>query len=114
MGAYEFQGAPTVSSVAPGIGSTAGGTGVAVTGRGLTGAFVRFGGVPATSVVGSEGGLLLTATTPAHAAGPVTVAITTTDGAGSLANGFTYVAPPPPTTFSSFLATMFQSAGGGW
>src|SRR5262249_44239699 len=83
--------APTVSSVTPNIGLTGGGTGVTIAGTNfVSGATVTFGGTAATSVV-VVSGTQITATTPAHAAGAVTVTVTNPDTqSGSLSNGFTY------------------------
>ena len=92
---------PTVTSVAPSSGSTAGGTAVTITGTNFaTGATVTFGGTAATNVV-VVSSTSITATTPAHAAGAVAVAVTNPGGLnGSLTNGFTYVAPPTVTSVS--------------
>lgn len=85
--------APVVSSVTPGSGPTTGGTLVAIGGSGFqTGAAVSFGGVPATGV-SVTGPSLISATTPAHAAGAVAVSVTNPDSqSGSLSNGFTFTA----------------------
>jgi Domain of unknown function (DUF1929)/IPT/TIG domain/Glyoxal oxidase N-terminus len=88
--------APTVTSISPNSGAASGGTSVTITGTGfLSGATVSLGGTGATgvSVVNSS---TITATTAAHSAGAVTVAVTNTDSqSGSLANGYTYVNPAP-------------------
>ena len=42
----------------------------------------------------------ITATTPAHAAGAVTVTVTVNGQSGSLTNGFTYNAPPTVSSVS--------------
>ncbi|MHB1047383.1 MAG: IPT/TIG domain-containing protein [Thermoanaerobaculia bacterium] len=86
---------PTVTSVSPSTGSTAGGTAVTITGTNFqSGATVSFGGTNATGVTVASA-TSLTATTPAHSAGAVSVTVTNTDGGiGTLASGFTYVAPP--------------------
>ena len=91
--------APTVTSVDPTDGPTAGGTAVTITGTGLvSGATVSFGGLPAT-VVSVQGDSGIVATTPAHVAGAVDVLVTNPDGqSGTLASGYTYVSPPPPPT----------------
>ena len=83
--------APTVSSISPVSGTTAGGTPVTITGTGfLAGATVSFGGTPATGV-GVTNSTTITATTPAHAAGAVNVVVTNTDAqSGTLNNGYTY------------------------
>ncbi len=103
--------APTVTSISPTNGTTAGGTSVTITGTGfLTGATVSIGGTAATNVnvVGSTS---ITATTPAHAAGAVNVVVTNTDAqAGTLTNGYTYGNPAP--TVTSIAPTTGSVAGG--
>jgi hypothetical protein len=82
---------PTVSSVSPASGWTGGGTKLTVTGGNfVVGATtVMVGGLAATNVsVAST--TSLTAVTPAQSAGSVAVSATTSNGTGSLANGFTY------------------------
>src|SRR5712692_6340485 len=91
----------TVSSVSPNSGSTAGGTAVTITGTNFAaGATVTFGGTAATSVV-VVSGTQITATTPAHAAGAVTVTVTNPGvPGGSLASGFTYAVVPTVSSVS--------------
>jgi hypothetical protein len=86
---------PAVSGISPASGSTSGGTHVTLTGTNFaSGATVTFGGEAATSVVVVSAGQI-TATTPPHATGKVTVITTDRDGQkGTLATGFTFVAPP--------------------
>jgi IPT/TIG domain len=95
---------PSVTSLSPTSGSTAGGTSVTIKGDNLNGATgVSFGGVTAQFTVNSN--TSVTATTPPGSAGAVQVIVTTpggssTSGAGST---YTYVAPtttppPPPVT----------------
>ena len=92
--------APGVSSVSPNSGTTAGGTPVTITGTNFAaGATVTFAGAAATNVV-VVSGTQITATTPAGSAGAVTVTVTVNGQAGSLASGFTYVAPPTVTSVS--------------
>lgn len=90
---------PTVTSISPTGGSTAGGTTVTVTGTNLSGATsVKFGATPATSInVASS--TSLTAVSPAGSAGTVDVTVTTPGGtsATSSADQFTYTAPLAPT-----------------
>lgn len=83
--------APSVSSVSPNSGATAGGTSVTVTGTGFSsGATVTFGGAAATAVTVASPASI-TATTPAHSSGAVNVVVTNSDGqSGLLTNGFTY------------------------
>ena len=100
---------PTVSSVSPNGGPTAGGTAVTITGTNFaTGATVTFGSAAATNVV-VVSGTQITATTPAGAAGAVTVTVTVSGQSGSLNNGFTYSVPP---TVSS-VSPNSGSTGGG-
>ncbi|GAA1238964.1 IPT/TIG domain-containing protein [Pseudonocardia alaniniphila] len=90
---YEYVVAPTVATIDPDSGPTAGGTGVTITGTGLTTtSSVTFGGTPASFVVISP--TEVSATTPAGAAGAVDVVVTTTGGSATLEDGFTYVAGP--------------------
>ena len=86
---------PTLTSVAPSSGSTAGATAVTLTGTNLTGATaVAFGGAAATGFTVNNA-TTLTATTPAHAAGAVSVVVTTAGGTATLTNGYTYTVPAP-------------------
>jgi acid phosphatase len=86
--------APTVGSITPNSGSTAGGNAVTIRGSGFAnGATVMMGGVPATDVSVASS-TTINATTPPHAAGAVNVSVTNSDGqSGTLANGFTYQVP---------------------
>src|SRR6185436_15603729 len=85
---------PTGSRVSPNNGPTTGGTAVTITGANfVAGATVTFGGTAATNVV-VVSGTSITATTPAHAAGAVTVVVTVNSQSGSLGNGFSYIASP--------------------
>jgi len=106
---YTYVVVPTVSSVSPNNGTTAGGTAVTITGTNFAaGATVAFGSNAATNVV-VVSGTQITATTPAHAAGAVTVTVTVNGQNGSLASGFTYVVPPTVTSVSPNTGT---TAGG--
>ena len=82
---------PTVTSVAPNSGPTGGGTTVTISGANfVSGATVTFGGTPATGVSVSSS-TSMTAVTPAHSAGSVTVTVTNPDLlSASLTGGFTY------------------------
>ena len=81
---------PTLTSVSPSTGPSAGGTAVTLTGSRLTGTTgVDFGGMPVTSVtVNSD--TSLTVTTPAHIGGAVDVSVNTPAGKVKLPGGFTY------------------------
>jgi hypothetical protein len=79
---------PVLSAVSPSYGAAAGGTTVTVTGANLTGATsVSFGGVVATNLT-VVSATSITATTPAHAAGPVSVAVTTAGGTSTLSGAY--------------------------
>ena len=92
---------PTVISVTPNNGSTAGGTAVTITGTNYAaGATVTFGSTAATNVT-VVNSTTITATTPAGSAGATTVTVTNTTGrSGSLSSAFTYVAPPTVSSIS--------------
>lgn len=91
---------PTVTAVSPNSGSTSGGTGVTITGTGFAATpTVRFGGTSATGVT-FVSATTLSATTPAHSAGLVSVAVTNPDAqSGTLANGYFYAAAPSATRY---------------
>jgi hypothetical protein len=88
---------PSITSVSPSTGTTAGGTTVTITGSNFTGTTaVTFGGTAATSFT-VDSSTQITATTPAGSAGVVAVAVTNADGTDTEAGAFTYAAPPAPT-----------------
>ena len=89
---------PTLTSVSPNSGSTAGGTSVNISGTNFSaGATVKFDTSAATNVT-VVNSTSITATVPAHAAGPVNVGVTNSNGqSATLTNGFTYVAPQTET-----------------
>jgi phosphatidylserine/phosphatidylglycerophosphate/cardiolipin synthase-like enzyme len=91
--------APTLTSVSPNSGPTAGGTSVNITGTNFSsGATVKFDTNAATSVTVISS-TSITATVPAHAAGAVNVVVTNSNGqSATLTSGFTYVAPQGETT----------------
>lgn len=92
--------APTVSSVSPNTGTTAGGTSITITGSDFVATpTVTIGGASATgcSFVNST---TLTCTTPAGSAGAANVVVTNPDAqSGTLVGGFTYTSPGSPTTY---------------
>ncbi len=86
---------PTVTSVTPSSGSTAGGTSATIAGTNLTGATaVKFGSTNAASY-NVDSAIQITATSPAGSAGAVDVTVTTAGGtsATSGADQFTYTVP---------------------
>ncbi|GHD83202.1 IPT/TIG domain-containing protein [Salinibacterium amurskyense] len=98
-GDFTYTSAPTIASLAPATGSTAGGTVVTITGSGFTGATgVTFDGDAGTSftvVSDTE----ITVTSPAHSAGEIDVVVAHAVGNSAPAD-FTYVAPPAVTSIS--------------
>lgn len=101
----------TVGSVSPASGAAAGGTAVTITGTGFaSGASVSFGGV-AASAVSFVSSTQLKATTPAHAGGAVSVAVTDPDGSSAdLPSAFTYTSGS--LNVSSVSPASGPSAGG--
>jgi hypothetical protein len=89
---------PTVTSVSPSSGSTAGGTSVTITGTNLNGASaVSFGATPASTFTVNSS-TSITATSPAQGAGTVDVTVTSPAGTSttSAADHFTYTAAAQP------------------
>jgi alpha-tubulin suppressor-like RCC1 family protein len=102
---------PTVTSVSPGTGSSAGGTSVSVTGIDFTGATaVRFGASSATSFTVNSP-TSITAVSPAETAGTVDVTVTTPAGTSPTgsADRFSYLSPP---TVEKLSTTSGPAAGG--
>lgn len=98
-----------ITSVTPNSGPAAGGTTVTITGTDFTGATaVQFDGTAATSYT-VDSNTQITAVTPAHAAGLVSVGVFTPGGSGFLNNGFTYL--PPAPTITSVSPTSGTTAG---
>ena len=108
---------PAVSGIVPSTGSTAGGTAVSINGSGFvngaTAAFIDLtGSVSLTSVVFVNSGKL-TAVAPAHGAGVMDVVVFNPDtSTGTLRNGFTYSAAPPPPTVSAIAPNNGSTLGG--
>ena len=103
---------PTVSSVTPAQGPSTGGTAITITGTNFTGATaVRIGGVavPSFTIVSSTS---ISAVTPAGTAGVASVSVQGPGGTGSLANGFTYQAPPGVPTIASISPGIGPVSGG--
>jgi hypothetical protein len=93
--AFTFVPPPTVTNVMPASGPVSGGNAITINGANFqSGATVTIGGAPATSV-NFVSAAQLTAIAPAGVAGPATVVVTNPDGqVGTLAGGYTFVAPP--------------------
>ncbi|MFI1963270.1 IPT/TIG domain-containing protein [Streptomyces pathocidini] len=91
---YFYLQSPLISGLSPTAGSTAGGTSVTITGNNLNNATVNFGANPGT--VTNNNATSIIVTSPAGAAGNVTVTVTTNAGTVN-AGTFTYVADPTIT-----------------
>ena len=102
---------PAVTGVSPGVGSTAGGTTVTITGTGLAGATgVRFGGAAASLTADSS--TQVTVTSP-PGTGTVTITVTTPAGTSKTTEGhYTYTTRPEPAQSISFTAPASGTAGG--
>ena len=104
---YTYYPVPTVSAISPDVGSTIGGTTVAVTGTSFTGATaVKFGNTAASSFTVNSA-TSITATAPAESAGNVYVYVTNSVGTSvaNPANQYTYIAPPVVTGISPASST---------
>lgn len=96
---------PTFSGIAPATGPAAGGTTVTISGTGFTGArMVIFDGIDASSFT-VDSATQITATTTAHAAGAVNVAVISGGGTATGAGAYTYMAPVVPTVVPTIAAT---------
>ena len=107
---YTYVAVPVVASVSPSAGPLSGGVSVVISGENLsTASAVDFGATPA--VVVSAASTQVTVTAPAHAAGTVSVTVTTPKGTSTASNAarFTYDAVP---TISSLTPTSATTTGG--
>ena len=107
---FTFEGAPTVTTVAPATGALAGGNTVTITGTNFTGASgVTFGGTAATAVTFISA-TQITVTAPARAAGQVDVVVTTPAGTSAVvaADHYTYAV----TTVTGINPAFGPAAGG--
>ncbi len=94
---YTYVGPPTISSISPNSGSTAGGNSVTIDGANLGFASsVTFGGTATTVAYNTTTGKLQPVA-PTHSAGAANVTVTTPGGSVTSINGYTYVAPPTLT-----------------
>ncbi|BBH45774.1 putative Ig domain-containing protein [Pseudomonas sp. KU43P] len=97
---------PTLTSLSPSSGSTAGGNTVTITGTGFTGASaVRFGAKAALAFTVNSS-TQITATAPSGSAGVVDVVVTTAGGVSptSTASQYSYTAPPTAGPVSATVA----------
>ncbi len=100
---------PTVTSLSPATGSIAGGTSVTINGVNFVGsAAVTFGGVSASTVY-VVSSTEITVKSPPHAAGIVTVVVTTVNGASA---GVTYTYKTLPPTLTKVTPDAGPTGGG--
>lgn len=99
--AFTYRARPTLVSVSPNSGSTAGGTAITITGTNFAaGTTARFGGTNCTSLV-VVNSTTITCNTPARSAGAVNVVISNSDGQISTETvQYTYNAPPTITSIA--------------
>src|SRR5207302_1302144 len=100
---FEYFAAPTVTSLVPTSGPTAGGTVIAISGSNFIGVTsVSFGATPATSFTVNSA-TQITATAPAHSAGTVDITVTTAGGTSALgaADQYTFAAAPAVSRLST-------------
>jgi len=90
--------APTVTSVTPNSGPTAGGTAITISGAAFTAGqtSATIGGIPLVGVT-VVNPTTITATTPPGVAGPVNIVVTVGLSSASLTGAFTYVPSPVPS-----------------
>lgn len=94
--AYTYAPKPTISGVVPASGPLAGGNTVTIGGTGFsTNPTVTFAGTPCTNV-NRTSAFSVSCTAPAHAAGPVTLTVTNTDGQFATST-YTYAVAPTVT-----------------
>ena len=94
---------PSISSVTPNYGPTAGGTTITITGTALTDASaVTVRGNAATSVT-VVNDTTVTAVTPAGSVGAANVQVTTPGGTATISGAFTYGNAPPPPVWCTVL-----------
>ncbi len=106
--------APTLTGISPASGTAAGGTAVTISGTGFqAGATVSLGGTPATGVTVMNS-MSITATSPAHAAGTVSVIVTNSDTqSGTLTQGFTYTSVSNAAPTLTGISPASGTAAGG-
>ena len=95
--------APFISSVAPGQGVIVGGTPITISGAFFTGVTsVTIGGAPVINMV-VVSSTKITAVTPAHAAGSVSITITTSSRTSTFQNAFLYTNVPIVPSWATML-----------
>ena len=96
--AFTYIAAPTITSISPTVGTTAGGTTVTITGTNLTGAILT---VEGTSIpISNNTGTSFKIKTQAHSDGAISAKLSTPGGTVTRANAFTFVGAPTVTSIS--------------
>ncbi len=94
---YRYAEPPTIDSVSPTSGPSAGGETVTIRGTNLFGVEVTVGGDTISDVTVSEDGTTATFVVPRLPAGRADIVVTTNSGSATLAGAFEVVATPTPT-----------------
>lgn len=102
---------PSLTSISPDSGTTAGGDIVTLTGTNLDDVTnVTIGGTAAS--ITNTSATSVTVTTPGHAAGTVDVAVTSPDGSDTLDDAFTFEEPAAPPTLTGITPESGLTDGG--
>ena len=89
---FFYQSAPAITGISPASGPTGGGNSVMITGNGFVDTSgVWFGGTPSPSYAASGDGTAITATVPAHSAGPVDVTVGSSSGNSTVSSADRYM-----------------------
>jgi hypothetical protein len=91
---YQYFPMPTISTVVPNIGTTAGGTVITINGANFYNSTVTVGGITCTNNPANDTSAAIICVTPSEAIGAKDVIVTTPTGAVTKTGGFTYAAPP--------------------
>jgi len=108
---YTGSGGPTINSISPASGTTAGGTFVEIDGSGFaSGSSVTVGGNVASVV--SSASTKIIVTTPPHSAGTADVVVSNSGGTTTLSAGYSYTSSAPPPSVSAVSPNSGPSGGG--
>jgi len=105
---YTYIALPSVTSVSPAQGTTAGGQSITISGSGFTGVTGVNVGLASATGVTFVSDTQITATTPAGGAGAATVSVTTASGSSTTNGTYTYITPP--TADAQSVTTAYQTA----
>ena len=109
---FEQRVRPVVDWLYPDLGPASGGTLFQIMGSGFeAGATVMFDGVPATDVVVTDGGAMISGVTPPHLAGNAKVVVVNPDGASSLDERWFYYYDETPPVVTAAVTGVLGSNG---